>query len=154
MTTWASSPNPNGPHVEVVTKSVDVRLPPRRGGRQGSTTPRSGSESLQVFHFIAVEPAAVTAHVLDPSELLLVEAHRTAGRGHPPWTKALCSRRCCSARCMPGCLPRVHHTPAQLPAEAIRAAFGRQTTTGTLSMTEAAPAVPGPGVTPTIRPVK
>lgn len=75
---------PHSPHIEVVTKSVDVWLPAGGGCRQGITTRRSTSESLQVLHFMAVEPAAVIAHVLDPSELLLAKGHRVTGLGYPP----------------------------------------------------------------------
>ena len=74
----------NGPQIEVLAESVDVRLPRRGSGRQGIAAPRSGSESPQVFHFLAVEPAAVIAHVLDPIQLPVLEGHRTTGRGHPP----------------------------------------------------------------------
>ena len=70
--------------IEVLAKSVDVGLPSGGCRRQGIATPRSVSESLQVLRFLAVEPAAVIAHLLDPSELPLVEVHRTPGLSHPP----------------------------------------------------------------------
>lgn len=74
---------PGRPQIEVLAESVDVGLPRRGCGRQGIATAGSGSESLQVFRFLAVEPAAVIAHVLDPIQLPLVEGHRTTGRGSP-----------------------------------------------------------------------
>jgi hypothetical protein len=39
--------------------------------------------------FFAVEPPTVITHLLDPSQLLLIEDHRATGRGNPPMNEGL-----------------------------------------------------------------